>query len=203
VIGSKGCRWPAAAGFGLAAIFISGCTQPAPNTSGGDVQRLLLSQAPAGYRLRVDTSLPLDKVAAATPADPAASTAQLRSDGFLGGWSRVWTSGDDDVEVVAMELGDQFRAADFVRFQLGQLAQGAGVVTYAAGGIPGATAFSLSGNTRARRRQVFCQGVWLTVGQYAFEITDCAGAPRYPDLALKTARQQYHVAANALGVNGP
>jgi hypothetical protein len=194
---------PAAARACMAAALMmiaAACTDaPTRDQLPGDARSMVIATPPAGFSERLDGLLSSESAATGTPAKPGATTTQLQGDGFLTGWARTWSSGGEDLEVYTVELTDEFHSEDFVRFELQSLAGGQGVTSYPDPSVPQATAFTFFGNTRARSRQVFCQGVWFPVSQWAFEVTDCADTPRYADLMLATARQQYVAAAGRLG----
>ncbi len=154
---------------------------------------------PAGMKLKLDVQQGIDEASRATSADPKRARDTLQSDGFRGGWARTWLKDDEDVQVLVFELGDAFRAADLATFQLKELSKGRGVVGFPLVGVPRGTAYSFSGVTRAGSKQVFCQGGWFVVNRFALNVTDCAGAPRYPNLVQEVAGREYVLAAHATG----
>ena len=185
---------------------LSACAQTSPSgaaSQGGqpNAQSLALNQAPAGgYSVAVDGALGNEAAAGATSANPTATSAQLHTDVYQGGWVRTWRNAGEDVELLVMQFEDDFHANDFVAFQLQQLRTGQGVEPYPDNGVPGGTAYLLYGTARGGSRQLFCQGAWFYVGAYAFNVTDCSPAPRAADLMLAFSRQVYVHAAESIGV---
>lgn len=185
------------------ALALAGCDGSNSGTSSPDAAgagALVLDAAPTGYHLTLDHALGVDDAAAATSSDPKALARTLAQTGFDGGWSRVWTSGDAYLDVVAIEASTAYGAVTLQQFQAQQLGAGRGVVPYPDADIPGSRAFDFFGTTRQGQRQVFCNGVLFSVDVWVFMVDDCSPAPRAPDRALAAARAQYQRAARLLGV---
>jgi hypothetical protein len=192
-------RGPAGApiALGVAAVLLTACgggsgvpssaVQPA-STSGP--AGALLTQPPAGFQLTLDSSLNLSQASIATPAAQAATATALRGAGFSGGQERVWTKSDEHVTDLVLELGTDVDAAAFVQFEREQISASPAAAVSADAAIPASFAFTLYGVTRQGSHQTFCQGVWFPAGSRAFELTDCAGSPRYPNLVQGLAEQQ-------------
>ena len=177
-------------GLLLALLALAACdSSSASGTSGGASP--LLTQAGAGFTQKLDVALDLDAASRATPAPAAATRSVLRDQGFSKGAERVWTEGDEYITALSLNLSTGFAAGTFVTFEAGQLRSSPSVVVYPDTQIPGAEAFTLNGATRAGGRQTFCQGVWYALGTAAYEVDDCADAPRYPDVALGLALKQF------------
>ncbi|MFN2465086.1 MAG: hypothetical protein ABR598_02335 [Candidatus Dormibacteria bacterium] len=188
----------------LAVVMACALSACSGGTSGlspaGRVGELVVSAPPSGFTQHLNAELTADSASTSTPADPKKTTSQLQGDGFRTGWARNWVSGPEDLEVIALVFQDPVHADDFIKFEIQQVRRGAGVSTYPDVHVPGGTAFTFFGHTRAGSRQVFCQGEWFLVAQYAFEVTNCSDSPRFPELVAKTAMEQYRQAAEALGV---
>jgi hypothetical protein len=181
---------------------VTGCTGSGDRAAAGgsEVAPLVVDASPAGYRLSVDRSLSAEDFSSATSSDPRSLAHTLAQTGFRGGWSRIWTSGDAYLSVVAAETATPFGAKELGQFQSAQLGAGRGVMSYADQDVPGARAFDFFATTRAGGRQVFCQAVLFDVDAYVFMLNDCNSAPRSADRVLATARQQYQRASTRVGV---
>ena len=152
---------------------------------------MLLTEPPADFQLAVDSGLSLSTASTATPAPPAATAAALRSAGFSAGQERVWSKGDEHVSDLILALDTEVDAAAFVQFEGKQIAASPAAATSADPQIPASVTFTLYGVTRQGSHQTFCQGVWFPAGARVFELTDCAGAPPYPNLVQGLAQQQF------------
>lgn len=152
---------------------------------------MLVNDAGPGFAQKLDAAMNLDAASKATPADAAATRSELRDQGFSSGEERVWTKGDEYVTVLDLGLSSSFAAATFVTFEEGQLRSSPSVVTYTDPRIPSSVAYTLNGQTRAGAHQTFCEGVWYSLGSAAYEVNDCASAPRYPDFVLNLANKQF------------
>lgn len=164
------------------------------------VRNLLVPDGPQGMTQTINAAQPLNIAKAATPADPGRTANQLQGDAYLGGYARTWTRGPEAVEVLEFAFGDEFHSRDFVHFELLELSKGLGVFAAPHPTVPDSTIFTFNGKTRARSRQVFCQGSWFVVAQYAFEVTDCSDTLRYPNLMVDLTQRQYLATVAALGV---
>lgn len=164
----------------------SSAVQPASGPSG-----ILLPGPPPGFASKIDSGLTLQTASAATPAQPGATQQALSSGGYSAGQERIWLKGSEYVTAIVLQFSTEVDAANFVRFELTQIGSSPAATESSYSAIPGAGAFSLYGLTRKGSTQSFCQGVWFAAAQNAFELMDCAGAPRYPDLVDKLAQQQY------------
>ncbi|MFN2462865.1 MAG: hypothetical protein ABR573_03050 [Candidatus Dormibacteria bacterium] len=181
----------------LALVVLAACD--AGSGQGGDTRNLIVSEGPPAMRRTLDVEQPLERARSSTSADPGRTASQLKADGFSTGFARTWTSGPEDVEVLQFALSDEFHSRDFVQFELLSLSHGAGVLVAPHPTVPDSTIFTFNGRTRARVRQVFCQGAWFVVVQYAFEVTDCSDTPRYPNVMVDVTQRQYLSAVAALG----
>ncbi len=159
---------------------------------------VLPEQPPAGgFSMTLDVSLNLGNASIATPGAQAATAEALRAAGFSSGQERVWTKGAEHVTDLVLQLDTEIDTAAFVQFEAKQIAASRAATTSAFNAIPSGLAFSLYGFTRQGSQQTFCQGVWFPAGTRVFELTDCAGAPRYPDFVGGLARQQYARASSS------
>lgn len=174
----------------LAVLALAACESSNASGSAGGGDPLLTGAGP-GFTQKLDVTLDLDAASRATPAAAAATRSVLREQGFSKGAERVWTAGDEYVTALSLDLSTGFAAGAVVGFEAGRLRASPSVVVYPDGQIPGAEAFTLNGATRAGGRQTICEGVWYALGSAAYEVDDCAGAPRYPDFVLGLALKQY------------
>ncbi|HEX6489271.1 MAG TPA: hypothetical protein VF137_10450 [Candidatus Dormibacteraeota bacterium] len=168
----------------------SGSPSSAVQQPGGP-SGVLLPGPPAGFTGQLDTSLSVQAASAATPAQPAATAQALSSGGYGAGQERVWAKGSEYITAIGLQFSTDIDAANFVHFEVSQISASPAAVVTPLSAIPGATSFTLFGLTRKGSRQSFCQGVWFSVTRNAFELLDCADAPRYPDVVDKLAREQY------------
>jgi hypothetical protein len=178
-----------------AAVALAACSS-APTSSGGGTGGgpALLDQVGAKFTSKLDVNIDLDTAAKATPAAAAATRSALRDQGFSGGQERVWVNGDEYITVLELSLSTTVGAAQIVSFEQAQLHSALGANVYPDPQIPDAVAFDLAGQTRAGNRNAFCQGVWFPLGTAAYEVDDCAGSPRYPELVMALALRQYQLA---------
>jgi hypothetical protein len=186
-----------ATALGAAAALLAACGDGSgvpssavpPSTTGP--ASALLEQPPAGFQLTLDSTLNLAQASIATPAGQAATATALRGAGFSGGQERVWSKSDEHVTALVLELDTDVDAAAFVQFEREQISASPAAAVSPDADIPASFTFALYGVTRQGSHQTFCQGVWFPAGSRAFELTDCAGAPRYPNLVEGLARQQF------------
>src|SRR5207248_3234958 len=151
----------------------------------------------SGLHAQLSSTLDLKAAGAATPAQPAATRATLSQAGFSAGTERIFTRGDEFIEILAFGFSTDVDAGQFVAFERSGLSSTRAAVLYADPSIPGSFVYDLSGGTRAGNRTVFCQGVWFAARTSAYEVTDCAGSPRYPDLVEAVALRQYQAATSS------
>ena len=180
----------------IAVAALAACTAPGTPAPNASVTVQLVDKAGSGFSQKLDVGLDLDHAASATPAATAPTKSTLREQGYSGGEERVFTKGDEYVTVLEFDLSTQVGAAAFVSFETAQLNSSLGAKVYAYDQIPGAQAFDLAGETRAGKKDAFCQGIWFPAGSAAFEVADCASSPRYPDLAMAVAQSQYKEASS-------
>jgi hypothetical protein len=180
-----------AALLGLAAVVLAACA--APGTSGPSGPTTLDSLS--GFQPKIGSTVDLKTAAAATPANPAAARDALRQGGFSAGTERVFIKGDEFVTVLAFAFSTDIDAGQFIAFERSALTSTPAAALYDDQAIPGSFGFDLAGGTRSGNRTVFCQGVWFVARANAYQVTDCAGSPRYPDLAESVALRQYRAAS--------
>jgi hypothetical protein len=188
--------WPSAA---LALVAVLGACSTA-NTGGQPItpKDLLLDRPPAGFKVAVDADLPISTAVSALSTDPGATRTQLSAFGYGGGAERVWTKGDEYVSDLVFALNSPVGPGSLISFVRSQLKPRAAVTLFDVGDEPGAQGFDLYGVSRVGNRQVFCQGVMLPLDRYMFQVTDCAGGPRYSAGPLGLGRTQYERAARLL-----
>ena len=155
----------------------------------------LIANVSSMFHVKQDLQLDLAAAATATPAAPSLMRAELQNDGFSQGAERVWTAGSEYVTAIELDVADPGAAQHLVDFEIGQLTQGKGAVTYTPDKPKGAKAFSFYGTTRAGAKTIFCQGVWLAVKSSAYEVMDCDPQPRAANLVLDLAQRQAAQAA--------
>jgi len=175
----------------LLVLLATACATPGSSSPSGPPTLDTMS----GFQSKLSSTLDLKAAAAATPAQPAATSSALSQAGFSAGTERIFTRGDEFIEIVAFGFSTDVDAGQFVAFERSGLTSSKAAVLYADPAIPGSFVYDLSGGTRAGNRTVFCQGVWFAAHTSAYEVTDCAGSPRYPDLVESVALRQYQSAS--------
>lgn len=161
--------------------------------------RLLPDAAPGFAADPLGTgSLDLDAAAQATLMPAGRLRPQLRRDGFSGGRSRTWRSGDEFVEVAAFTLADARAAQALEQAELDYAAglPGGGVHAGSAAffsipGLPAARGFVADGIADSGGAPLFVYGAWFTAGDRAYLVEDGSQSPRSVDFAQALARRQY------------
>ena len=125
-----------------------------------------------------------------TAADPSHKRRFLETSGFQGGYSRVWTKGDDYVTALAHEFSSDRGAKRLVSFEMDELAKTT-AQRFEVKDIPGAKGYVLSGVKRKGQEPLFCQGVWFAVDTRAFGVSTCGAQPNTSAVAEDLAVEQY------------
>jgi hypothetical protein len=154
---------------------------------------LLTSVMPGFERVGEPASGPMDadEAVEATIADASEKSAYLRRSGFLGGYSRVWTSGDDYITILVHDFSGERGAKGLVEFELKQLAKTSGFEPFAVKDIAGARGYVLSATKKGTSDPLFCQGVWFTVDTRAFAVNTCGVQPNTTEIAHRLAVRQW------------
>ena len=136
----------------------------------------------------------VDDAIASTAADPGDKRRFLETSGFQGGYSRVWTKGDDYVTALAHEFSSERGAKRLVAFEIDQLSTTTSE-RFEVTDVPGAQGYILSGVKRKGQEPVFCQGVWFAAGTRAFGVSTCGAQPNTTAIAEDLAVEQYDLAS--------
>lgn len=129
-----------------------------------------------------------------TAADAGDKRRFLETSGFQGGYSRVWTKGDDYVTALAHEFSSDRGAKRLVAFEIAQLSD-TSTERFTVNDIAGARGYILSGVKRKGQDPVFCQGVWFAVSTQAFGVSTCGAQPNTTATAERLAVEQYERAS--------
>jgi hypothetical protein len=161
---------------------------------------LLAVPPPAGYTEQsASGSLGLDAASSSTPADPAATSRELASDGVSRGYARVWVKGDDFITFEVLRTGGAQQAQHAVAFEHSVLASAPGYVTDDDVNIPGSVVYTMFGTTHSGGKNVFCQGVWFPSGRDVFGVTTCSPLPAGATQVEALAEAQHRAARSAPG----
>src|SRR5258708_23936459 len=131
-----------------------------------------LADALPGYVLDSTGSGPMaiDAAASSTSVDSGTTRNALSGSSFNGGYSRVWTSGDSFVAIVVFAFDHAVDAGRFEEQEVGWLSSVGTVYLAPESKIPGGHVYVLSGKTKARPRQGFCDGGWVCSGDLAVDV---------------------------------
>jgi hypothetical protein len=143
--------------------------------------------APPGYETGDRYVLDLDGASRSTPVPDDLTRKALRSSDFESGEAQVFTSGQDFAVVSEYRFPTLDSAAGFVEFEVAALRRLGTVAVLGTAGVPGATTYVLHAPTRARGREVFCEGVVFAVSEAAYLVTRCGPHPSSADTAESLA----------------
>ena len=160
-------------------------------------QSAVIDSAPSGYALQAQATGPLSTATAAaqaTTASTADTEGQLNADGFIGGYARVWTTAQKFLTIVALDFDSVAHASTFTAFEVDTLENAGTAYLTPEGTIAGASAYVLTAPTHAGGAQLFCEGVWMSVGITSIDTVTCSSTPASAALAEQVALDEYHTA---------
>ena len=177
-------------------LALTGCDSGATSS----LASVALSAAPPGYSAQPvgdNGALSVDDASSASPADPTSVRNFLNNSTFQGGFERVWTHGDDFITDLIYQFGDGATAVRFMTLETEQIKSFKGDYTYPAPQLGNGQGFVLYSTTRSGDKSVFCNGVWFTVSNRAFQLLDCSVNPGGATRVLELAAQQYQQAGGS------
>ena len=180
------------------AVLMAACS-----SSTDHAQSLVVTSAPTGYTLNQSAEQALTTSSTAAQVTTASATdtqPQLDSNGFSGGYARVWTSNGGFLTVIALDFTTVKGATAFRDFEVNALRSSGTVYLTADSAIPGATVYVLTGPTHAGSIEVFCDGEWMSVGISVIDAVTCSQTPGSANTAEQVASQEYQLANH---INAP
>ena len=184
------------------ALFMSvallGCDSGPPSTA---LDQLLPSAPGSDLPSALITQQDLDEsaTAKATPLDSGSMRTFLTGAAFQGAYSRVWGAGQTFVTTLVVRFGTRADASRFLAFQRGGIGTGANTFVSDHPAIPGSFVFVLDGTSAAAgSAPQFCNGVWFTRANDAFESLVCGASPQWATEAEDLAASEYSLANQAL-----
>jgi hypothetical protein len=139
--------------------------------------------APPGYDVDDRFRLDVEAASQSTPVGNRTTREALHSSGFKAGESQVFTNGPDFAVVSEYRFATLDGATSFVDFEVSALRGLGSVAVFGTRDVPGGTTYVLHAPTRARGREVFCEGVVFGVSTSAYLVTRCGTYPSSADTA--------------------
>ncbi len=165
----------------------------AEERAGGDLGKLLPVAAPSGYRAgpdRVNGALSAESAAHATIAPSAQLAALLKRYDYSGGYSRVWTRGDDFESAVVMRLARAGGAGALARLVEQATKDSPGGAAFDLPELPGVRMVSAPSRRSGQRASRLCLASLLVRTGLFVQLLRCGLAPTsVPDLIARTRSQ--------------
>jgi hypothetical protein len=168
---------------------------PGPGTD--HAQSLVITEAPSRYAVNQSATGPLTSASSAaqvTTASAQDTQPELDSNSFAGGYARVWTTNAGFLTVIALDFKAVRGASAFQDFEVKALRDSGTVYLTDDSAIPGASVYVLTGPTHAGGSEVFCNGVWMSVGITVLDTVTCSQTPASAATAEAIALQEYQLA---------
>lgn len=168
---------------------------------GKSLDQLLPSSPGDGLPATLVTQQQLDVSAAsqATPLSAGSVQNFLAGTNFQGAYSRVWGASQTYATTLAMQFATPSQATRFLTFERTGIAEGANTFVTDHPAIPGSFVFVLDGTSAvAGSAPQYCNGVWFTQAQDAFESLVCGSSPEWATQAEALANSEYALAKQAL-----
>jgi hypothetical protein len=145
-------------------------------------------------------SMDVDLASRSTAAPSGVVRDYLGQSGYQEGYSKVWRHDDEIVTALVFEFFSPRNADGFVTLIADSLAGSSAERAFSDADVPGSRGYILTSYLRGGVS--FCVGELFSVGDRAYSLTRCTGAPQSTERVKRLAAQQHELAVRAVPTPG-